>query len=370
MLINSIPSGNDNIFVAKYDSSGNLLWAKSAGGTYNDNSYGISTDLNENVLITGEFSGLSATFGGINLINSGATNTSDVFTAKYDALGNLLWAKRAGGVNGDKGNSVCTNAKGNVLIIGSYISPVIAFSNFNLANAAAGTSDVFVAEYDSTGNVLWAKRAGGASDDWGYCINTDATNGIYFTGGFFSSSITFGSITLTPPPANCPTFGACDNMFIVMCNEEGDAFCASALASGGDDQNEIVPDNFGNAYIVGDYGASPFIIGNDSMPLSSLEDIFVAKFTCGSVTGANDLNAKDSKIKISPNPFLLQTHVTFFQEQNNSVITIMNILGEEVKKIKFSGFQLTIEKDELKTGMYFVQVKGRRNIYSAKLIVQ
>ncbi len=73
---------------------------------------------------------------------------------------------------------------------------------------------------------------------------------------------------------------------------------------------------------------------------------------------------------IFPNPFSFETHLTFFKEQNNSVITLTNILGEEVKKIIFNGKQLTLEKGELKRGMYFVHIGDRRNIYSTKLIIQ
>lgn len=77
-----------------------------------------------------------------------------------------------------------------------------------------------------------------------------------------------------------------------------------------------------------------------------------------------------NQLNIYPNPFSSETHLTFFEEQNNSVIIITNILGEEVKKIIFSGKQLTLEKGELEKGMYFVHLSDRRNIYSAKLILQ
>jgi len=85
-------------------------------------------------------------------------------------------------------------------------------------------------------------------------------------------------------------------------------------------------------------------------------------------------NVNESKFatsfKISPNPFSSKTVLTFFDEQKNSVITITNFLGEEVRKINFSGRQLTLEKESLKNGMYFVQVDDRKNIFTLKLIVQ
>jgi hypothetical protein len=77
-----------------------------------------------------------------------------------------------------------------------------------------------------------------------------------------------------------------------------------------------------------------------------------------------------NSFKIFPNPFSFETHLTFFEEQRNSVIIVTNILGEEVKKIIFNGTLLTLEKGELKNGVYFVHVGDIRNIYSAKLIIQ
>ena len=77
-----------------------------------------------------------------------------------------------------------------------------------------------------------------------------------------------------------------------------------------------------------------------------------------------------STFKIFPNPFSFETRLTFFEEQKNTVIIVTNILGEEVKKITFTGRQLTLEKGELKNGMYFVHAGNRRNVFLAKLIIQ
>ncbi|UCE07052.1 MAG: T9SS type A sorting domain-containing protein, partial [bacterium] len=71
-------AGENDIFVAKYDGSGNELWAKQAGGPDNDYSYGVTGDLAAKIILTGNFSG-SATFDGISLTSAGG---NDVFIAK------------------------------------------------------------------------------------------------------------------------------------------------------------------------------------------------------------------------------------------------------------------------------------------------
>ncbi|MBL0070860.1 MAG: SBBP repeat-containing protein [Bacteroidetes bacterium] len=76
-----------NIFLTKYDSSGNVLWAKCAGGTsVNAVSNSVATDLYGNVYITGSFGSSTMIFDSDTLINNGLYN---VFTAKYDSTGNV-----------------------------------------------------------------------------------------------------------------------------------------------------------------------------------------------------------------------------------------------------------------------------------------
>ena len=174
----------------------NWQWAKSAGGTTLDAGYSISTDAGGNVLVTGSFFADSITFGSTTLINAGGGN-ADIFVVKYDASGNALWAKSAGGTSSDdEGLGISTDASGNVLVTGFFSSPTITFGSTTLTNA--GSRDIFVVKYDASGNALWAKSAGGtSSDDRGFAISTDASGNVLVTGSFQSSSITFGSTTLT-----------------------------------------------------------------------------------------------------------------------------------------------------------------------------
>jgi hypothetical protein len=94
--------------------------------------------------------------------------------------------------------------------------------------------------------------------------------------------------------------------------------------------------------------------------------------SCGTaplMSYVNELKNKPS-FKIFPNPLSTETNISFFEEQINSVITVTNIIGEEVLKLNFSGRVLTLEKIILKSGIYFVGVNDRKGFYSSKLIVQ
>lgn len=94
-------------------------WAKKAGGNSEDFGYGISTDANGNAYVTGQFSG-TATFGTIQLVSYGE---GDIFVAKYDANGNYIWAKKAGGNSGDIGIDISTDANGNSYVTGHLVEP-------------------------------------------------------------------------------------------------------------------------------------------------------------------------------------------------------------------------------------------------------
>jgi hypothetical protein len=83
MLTNTNTAGNSpDIFIVKYDTSGNVLWAKSAGGTGTDLCRGVSTDVSGNVFLTGSFSSPTISFGTAMLTNT--NNASDIFIAKLD----------------------------------------------------------------------------------------------------------------------------------------------------------------------------------------------------------------------------------------------------------------------------------------------
>src|SRR6185437_4146300 len=171
-------------------SSGTVLWAKSAGGGGNDNGYSVSTDAAGNAFMIGYLFSPAITFGTYTLTNAGAVN---MFLVKYDANGNVLWAKKAGGTSNDFGNSVATDAIGNSFVTGSFQSPSITFDTYTLTNTSG--VHVFIAKYDANGNTLWAKNSGGTNGA-GNSIGTDAIGNVFVTGRFSSPTITFGTYTL------------------------------------------------------------------------------------------------------------------------------------------------------------------------------
>jgi len=113
----------------------------------------------------------------------------------YAAGGDLAWAKRAGGASdyGDYAWGIAALADGSALMTG-YFSGSATFGPGEAGQTtlnSAGGFDIFIARYNANGTLAWAKRAGGADDDWGSGIAALADGSALMT-GFLYGSATFG----------------------------------------------------------------------------------------------------------------------------------------------------------------------------------
>ncbi len=158
-----------DVFLAKYDTSGTLLWTRQTGSPVTDEPYGLAVDNAGNAYITGDTLG---SFGGP---NAGLT---DIFLVKYDTSGTLLWTRQASTREWDAGRGVAVDRAGNAYITG--------LTHGNLggpnANLTGDTSDFFLAKYDTSGTLLWTQQAGTFWDDPGLGVVLDGVGNAYITG--------------------------------------------------------------------------------------------------------------------------------------------------------------------------------------------
>lgn len=141
-LVNKNQGLND-IYIAKLDLSGNAVWAVSGKGSLSDESYDISLDEYENIFIVGSFVSDSLSIGHSKLVNSGSNNTADIFIAKFNSQGNLLWVTKSSGNSSDICKSVAIFNSEIFFVGGSYKSNNLAFGSILLENT--GDWDVFIA---------------------------------------------------------------------------------------------------------------------------------------------------------------------------------------------------------------------------------
>jgi len=369
-LFNTGAQNTVDFFIAKYDSNGNLLWAKTANS---NNAHAspecIASDNAGNAYLTGAFANDSVMFDDF-LLKTDQPGATNIFFVKYDSAGHVVWAKSAGGAFADYGNGITADPTENVYLTGSFSSDSIAFGPYILHNQTPGGtySDYFIAGFDSLGNTLWAKAAGGNGDDIAYTIVNH--NGlIYVSGSFLSSSITFDSITLPYPP-NAP-----DPMFMVVYDTMGNANCATDLSSGngGNDQNGICADSDGNVYVVSTYsGINPFIVGTDSLPLTGSHNVFIAKFNCNLPTDIKQTATDKADLEIYPNP-LSGYGVAKYQAPFNSknlILKVQDIPGRNIISYSLhnTSGQINITAP-LKGGVYFYSLVADGKVLTTRKVI-
>lgn len=117
-------------------------------------------------------------------------------------------------------------------------------------------------------------------------------------------------------------------------------------------------------FFVSNYKAND-AIGTAQTFTSLTDSILIYPLT----TGIKESN-NNSGVTISPNPFTYQTNIIFNEEQKNTTVKIIDVLGKVIKTINFSGRQLTIEKEEMLEGIYLVEMHTEKGIISKKLVIQ
>src|SRR5262245_2255826 len=105
-------------FVAKYSSTGAIIWARRGGGSGDDYASSVAVDSLGNVLVAGYFSSTNADFGGGFPMASAGSN--DCFVVKYSPSGPFLWSKRFGGEGNDRVNAIALDTSDNIYITGSF----------------------------------------------------------------------------------------------------------------------------------------------------------------------------------------------------------------------------------------------------------
>jgi len=157
-------------------------WATGLGGINMETPTSIAVDPYGHMAITGEFMG-TAVFGTHELV---ATSGRDVFTVLLDSTGTVLNAMAGVGDGLENiGKGVASDAQGNVFVAGNFMG-TITFGDVSLVSE--GDWDIFIVKYDAGGNLLWAKRAGGTSEILVKDIAVDTEGNCHLIGDFYDAA--------------------------------------------------------------------------------------------------------------------------------------------------------------------------------------
>ena len=182
--------GNQDVFLAKYKPSGELVWSRTLGAPRYNEGRGIDVDRNGNVYITGDF------YGTLSLGDQSVTShgDADAFIAKFNSNGDLQWLRNYGSDGGERGHALAVDGNGNVYATGEFQGTGI-FEN--IRQQSNGEFDAFIVKYNTDGEFQWVQSGGGAGRDTGYGIAADVRTGDVYVTGFFIGTTTFGNASAT-----------------------------------------------------------------------------------------------------------------------------------------------------------------------------
>jgi hypothetical protein len=276
-LTNASATGTSDIFIVKLNSDGDVIWALRAGSTDHDEAESVTTDGDDNIIVTGSFKGTVA-FGSLSPVAS--AGIEDIFVAKCDPSGNFQWVRKAGGTAFDRGFDVATDFSDNIFITGDFNSTPATFESKMVSSA--GGSDIFVAKYTPAGTLRWVKSAGGTSDDRGVAIETNNfSNEDPIVTGMFSGAATFA-------PGKTVTSAGGTDIFIAeyfqnpFNNQFDDGHLIGVKQAGGT-ATDFVGDlaiGAANYFVIGSF-QSAITFGATTLQSVGNDDIFLAKFDSG-----------------------------------------------------------------------------------------
>jgi len=166
----------NDIFIAKYDNSGEHLWSKVFSGERNDISQKIAFDSDGNIFFTGTSEIADIDFG-----EGSPEDGSEgaFFIVKLDKKGNPIWSKSFYGKG--IGYGLATDAENSVVMTGS-INGDFDFGNGTLRG---GDGHIFIAKFESSGKTLWSRNFGSYTEiENGYTVAINSENEIVMSGGF------------------------------------------------------------------------------------------------------------------------------------------------------------------------------------------
>jgi hypothetical protein len=340
-VVDSLNSAGDyDIFIQKHDATGNILWTKRVGGASEDRCESLCVDAVGNIYIAGSFYLFMDSDPGAGVDSLKSVGGFDSFICKLDNNGNLIWRKQfCGKSNSDHVNAMCVDGNGNIFTTGSFVdttdfdpgpdvfnltegyvfvSKLDVSGNFVWAkkitgqitpaaislNSAGeivvggifsssadfdpspatfilssnGNSDAFIVKLNAAGNLMWAKKVGGAGYDECHDLVVDAYDNIWFC-GFIGTPVDFD------PGPSTYTLGASSfaSAFFCRWTYDGTFGCAGKMDAGnGSEAHSITTDIHGDLYVtgsfnnVGDFDPGP---GTFTLQSAGFSDVFTAKYT-------------------------------------------------------------------------------------------
>jgi len=288
------PQTISDIFLLKYDSSGQQEWYRTWGGVEDEWGRSLVTDSSDNIFVVGS----TESFG---------AGDNDIALIKFNSLGAQQWNTTWGTSGSESGYSIALDLSGNIFIVGSI----------STGNPQPDTSDVVLVKFNSLGEYQWDKTWNGGGIEAGWAMIMDSSENIFITG-----------LTLS--------LGTPADLFLLKYNSSGDLqWDVTWGGNGFEDAHSIELDSSGNIYVSGETGS--FGAGSTDISLvkyNSTGDLQWYKTWGGSDSeGGWDLLALDS----SENIYLAGGTKSFGTGIHDGFLVKYNIMGQQVWNTTWGG---------------------------------
>ncbi len=271
--------GNSDAYISKWTKEGALLWSSYYGGSNIDVAKGLGCDSLGHIYLGGytNSAGGIASPGSFQELKKGTANSYDAFVVQFDTSGQRKWASYFGGTNNDAQTSftLTSTPSGHVILAGNTQSTGLASGAGIHQSSPGGGIDVFLAQYNPDGNLLWCTYYGGTGTEQAYGLAADTAGNIYLSGWTQSTG------AIASPGSHQNTLSGGRDAYLAQFTPNGQRTWATYFGGVEIDEARCLAVK-GNLVVIGGYSSSSQGItkANAHQPnLYNLADAMLAGFT-------------------------------------------------------------------------------------------
>ncbi len=342
----------EGLFCIKFDQDGDIVWVNnittSGGSVF---AAGVGTDGDGNSIVTGNFTGSTCSIGSTVINNSGTEGETFVF--KFAPNGNVLWGNAFGSASDEEWvQSITLDQEDNIYIAGHHKTPPSPVLEF------------FIAKYNASGVSIWDKKFTG---DYDRCIaqkiSTDLEGNLYVVGLFKGDEIVLGALTLT---AN----NSSNWLFVASFDSNGDTRWAGLEEDCVGEQ--IAIDKEDNIYITGNMNGASLTLGSvvlNNINTPNGNSRFLARLNSDNTT-TGIFSSEKQLVLVSPNPSHGNVNISGLKE-GHWKIQVLGMTGQLIYTSDFAATEFPLDLSSQPKGLYLLRLQNEKDeVMSGKIVVE
>lgn len=339
-------NGFDDYWVIKVDSSGDIEWQNTIGGNGGDVLNGLCAASDGHYILSGHSN--SNASGDKSDDPVPGASLFDYWIVKIDGSGSVVWDKTIGGGGSDVFATVVELSDSNLGIVGSSGSDISGSKTEN----NIGDGDYWALKLNSAGDIIWDNTVGGTANDSAWYIKA-GQNGNMFIGGF-----SFSGVSGDKDEAN---LGAND-FWIVELDSSGDLVSQESIGGSGPDELRAFDITADESILLGGFSESP-ADGDKTEPGLGSQDYWVVFLD--NLLSTPDID--EDMFRIYPNPV-----VDILEIDLNLPITKYAIISSSGTLIKESNVveesKFSLDLSGLSSGVYYISLSTANGKVTKKII--